>query len=181
MEKSETMPIGVVIERRRSDHPWSDYVWRPVAAIPGAPALDPQGPWTRMREGEDWIQFHGGTLRLELFRAETEAYKVNLSQTPPRIFVLLRREDDPDCEHDYVPFMVTASPYEAQDYLDSGEEIVEGVPMPEDVIAFTKAFVDAHHVDEVFTKRRRKKAEAGDELFSRRPRVAAAVRPRRGN
>ena len=172
MDKNETMPIGVVIERRRSDHPWADHVWRPVAAIAGAPALDPLGPWTELRRGEDWVQFHSGTLTLELFRAETEGYKVNLSQHPPRVFVLLRREDDPDCAHDYVPFLVTVSPYEAQDYLDSGEEIVEGVPMPEEVVAFVQAFVDTHHKDEVFKKRKRDKAKAGDEAFGRRPPVS---------
>ncbi len=171
MEKTETMPLGVVIERRRIDHPWKDHVWRPVAVIPGAPALDPQGPWTRLREGEGWVQYHCGTLNLELFRADTEAYKVNLSQNPPRIFVLLRNEDDPESEHDLVPFLVTASPYEAQDYLDSGEETVEGVPMPEEIAAFIQAFVETHHVEEVFTKRRRQKAASGDELFSRRPPV----------
>lgn len=179
MEKSESVPLGVVIERRRSDHRWSNDIWRPVAVFTGAPDLDPRGPWTRMREGEGWVQFHGGTLTLELFRAETEAYKVNLSQNPPRVFVLLRREDDPESAHDFVPFLVTASPYEAQDYLDSGEEIVEPVAMPEEVIAFTQAFIEAHHVEEVFTKRKRKKAAAGDDLFSPRPRVEPPPRPRR--
>ena len=181
MEKSETMPLGVVIERRRSDHPWSDYAWRPVAVIPGAPARDPQSEWIELRQGEDWVQYHCGTLPLELFRAETEGYKVNLSQKPPRIFVLLRREDDLNSSHDYVPFLVTASPYEAQDYLDSGEEIVEGVPMPEDVAAFVQDFVDAHHKEEVFVKRKRKKAAPGDELFSRRPPVTLPPKARRSN
>jgi len=67
--------------------------------------------------------------------------------------------------------LATASPYEAQDYLESGEETVEGVPMPEEIAAFIQAFVETHHVDEVFTKRRRQKAASGDELFSRRPPV----------
>ncbi|MEO3429380.1 DUF3305 domain-containing protein [Pelagibius sp. CAU 1746] len=179
MEKSETMPLGVVIERQRSDHPWIDFNWRPVAVVPGAPVLDSQGEWTELRRGEGWVQYHCGTLRLELFRAETESYKVNLSQNPPCIYVLLRRDDDPESPHSYLPFLVTASPYEAQDYLDSGEEIVEPVPMPEDVAAFVQAFVDAHHVDEVFTKRKRKKAAPGDELFSRRPPVSLPPKDRR--
>lgn len=180
MEKNETMPLGVVIERRRSDHPWLDFVWRPVAVIPGAPARNPHGEWIELRQGEDWVQYHCGTLPLDLFRAETEGYKVNLSQHPPRIYVLLRQEDDPDSPHEYVPFLVTASPYEAQDYLDSGEEIVEGVAMPDEVVAFVQAFADTHHKEEVFVKRKRKKAEAGDELFSRRPPVSLPPKARRG-
>jgi len=171
MEKVETMPLGVVIERRRIDHPWKDFAWRPISVIPGAPALDPQGDWTRLREGEGWGHYHCGTLKLELFRAETESYRINLSQTPPRIFVVLRSNDDPDIPHDLLAFLVTASPFEAQHYLDSGEEIVEAVAMPEELIAFVQHFVDAHHREEVFTKRRRNKAVKGDDAFSRRPPV----------
>ncbi|WP_420348884.1 DUF3305 domain-containing protein [Pelagibius sp.] len=175
MESSEVLPLGVVVERRRIDHPWKDWAWKPVAVIPGAPPLDPETDWTVLREGEGWVHYHCGTLPLELFRRETEGYKVNLSQEPPQIFVLLRSEDDPESPHEFLPFLVTASPYEAQDYLDSGEEIVEGVPMPPDLVAFVQAFVDAHHVDEVFHKRKRQKARSGDDAFSRQAPVARAA------
>ena len=37
----ETMPVGIVVERRDSSHPWADNIWLPVAVIPGAPAMDP--------------------------------------------------------------------------------------------------------------------------------------------
>ncbi|WP_422367655.1 DUF3305 domain-containing protein [Pelagibius sp.] len=174
MDKSEVLPLGVVVERRRINHPWKDFSWRPVAVIPGAAALEPDAEWKVLREGSDWTQYHCGTLPLELFRRETEGYKVNLTQDPPLIYVLLRSEDDPDSRYDFLPFLVTASPYEAQDYLDSGEEIVEGVAMPADLIAFVQAFVDTHHVDEVFHKRRRQKARSGDDAFSRQPPVKRA-------
>ncbi len=169
MTIQDTLPLGVVLERRRSDHPWQDNVWRPSGVIPGAPTLDPHGSWTLLREGEGFAQYHGGTLTLSLFRKETEAYKVNLSQEPPRIFVILRSEDEPGSAHDIVPFLVTASPYEAQDYLDSGEEIVEGVPMPPDVIAFVQAYVEANHVDEPFYKRKRKRHDPDRVAFGRKP------------
>jgi hypothetical protein len=51
--------------------------------------------------------------------------------------------------------LVTASPFEAQDYCDTGEEIVERVPMPEGLIALIRDFISAHHVEEEFRKRRR--------------------------
>ena len=54
--------------------------------------------------------------------------------------------------------LVTASPYEAQDYADTGEELVEKVPMPEGLVAWIRDFVALHHEDEVFIKRRRNKA-----------------------
>src|SRR3546814_15667026 len=71
MDKTETLPLGVVLEWRRVDHPWKDHDWRPVAVIPGAPPLDPRGPWTLLPEGEAVRQYHAGTLPLELFRSDT--------------------------------------------------------------------------------------------------------------
>ena len=53
--------------------------------------------------------------------------------------------------------LVTASPFEAQDYADNGDDIVEKVPMPEGLVALVRDFVEAHHEEEVFHKRRRDK------------------------
>lgn len=152
----ERVPVGVVLERRKSRHPWLDYAWKPVAAIVGAPARDPRGEWPVAVQGDDWVHFHAGTLTLELFRKETEAYKVNLSQEPPRLFVVMRDPEDPAVDHPLVPVLVTASPFEAQDYLDSGNELVEPVAMPPALIGFLQEFVDRHHVDEPFKKRKRR-------------------------
>ena len=116
-------------------------------------------------------QYHAATLLLELFRKETESYIVNLTDGMPRLYVVLREDDEGTSEHDYVPFLVTASPHEAQDYLDSGEEIVEGIPMPPGVFEWLQAFVDFHHVEEKFVKRKRDKAKRGDDAFSARPPV----------
>ncbi len=169
MAIEETLPLGVVLERREIDHPWQDVSWRPVGVVPGAPACDPKGAWKLLRGGDGWEHYHCGTLKLSLFRKETEAYKVNLSQQPPSIFVVLRGEEEAGAAHEFVPFLVTASPFEAQDYLDSGEEIVEAVPMPPDVVAFVQSFVDEHHVDERFYKRQRKRHDPEQEGFARKP------------
>ena len=178
MTEQETLPLGVVLERRRLDNPWQDFTWQPVAVIPGARPLDPRDEWVALTRGEDWTRYPAGTLPLELFRKEPEGYTVNLSQDPPRLFLVLRGGEDMDCGHDLVPFLVTACPYEAQDYLDSGEEMVEAVLMPEGVVAFVQAYIDRHHVDEPFRKRKRKRYGSGDESFGRRPLATAG---RRGN
>ena len=172
MKAQESLPLGVVLERRRIDHPWQDFDWRPVTVIPGAPALDPEGAWRMLAEGEDWVHYHSGTLTLELFRRETEGYKVNLSNDPPRVFVILRSGEDMGSAHDVVPFLVTACPYEAQDYLDSGEDIVEGVPMPDVVLAWVHDFVDKHHVDEPFKKRKQKRHDPEEVGFGRKAPIA---------
>jgi len=157
MGNQETLALGIVVERRRVDHPWKDHAWVPVDVIPGAPPRDPRGEWLLLKTGDGWSRYHCGTLPLTLFRKETGAYNLSLAQAPPRVFVVLREEADPESAHEVVPFAVTASPTEAEEYLDSSEDIVEPVPMPAELVAFVRDFVAQHHVDEPFIKRKRKR------------------------
>ena len=156
MERMQAMPLGVVIERREIDNPWERYAWRPVAVIPGA---GPVEGWRVLNEGPGWTHFHAATLSLELHRKETEAYKRNLSNEPPTIYVALRSDSDCPDGLDYRPVAVTASPYVAEDLLE-GDDIVEALAMPEGLVAWVQAFIDRHHVDEPFVKRKRKGGSA---------------------
>ena len=176
MERSIVMPLGVVVERREIDNRWQRWRWRPVAVIPGAGEVD---GWKELQRGDRWVRWHAATLPLELYRTDTDAYRYNLSNKPPVIYVVLRPAETDDAPHEVIPFRVTASPFEAQDYLDSGEEIVEGVPMPEGVIAWVQAFIDRHHVDRPFIKRQRKRHDAERTGSARRP-PAARARGRHG-
>ncbi|MEK9752100.1 MAG: DUF3305 domain-containing protein [Rhodospirillaceae bacterium] len=167
---SEKLSVGVVIERRDSDNRWLDYTWHPIAVIPGAPPLEDANQWQLMREGEGWSQFLAGTLEIELHRGETEGYRANLSSTPAQVYVVLVKGEEAD-EPDMVPFLVTACPYEAESYTESGEHVVEGVVMPAEIEAWVRTFVDTHHVEQPFRKRKQRKAydpRKGD--FSRRDR-----------
>ena len=44
-----------------------------------------------------------------------------------------------------------------------GDDLVEAVPMPDGLIAWVQAFIDRHHVDQPFVKRKRKRRSAGTE------------------
>jgi Protein of unknown function (DUF3305) len=151
MPADAVMPISVVIERRASNSPWQDYVWRAVGVLPKAA----DGRGQLLASGEGWAQFQGGTLDLELFRGETEGYLTNLSQPQPVIFVVMRRADDAG-ELDYEPFLATACPYEAMGYTSSDDIITEGVPMPMEVMVWLQEFVALYHVDVPFKKRKNK-------------------------
>lgn len=166
MDKLISMPVGIVVERRELQNRWQKVAWKPVGVLPGAGPVD--GRKLLMR-GEGWARYHMATLPLELHRKETLAYKTNLNDSPPRLFVVLRTDDDPAVEEDIIPFLVTASAFQAQDYLDAGDDIVEGVTMPDAVIAWVQAFCDHHHIDEPFKKRKRKNYNPDDAGFSRRP------------
>jgi Protein of unknown function (DUF3305) len=154
MERSVQMPLGVVIERRQTTSPWQDWAWRPVAVLPGAPPVGAE--WRELLRGGSWTHFHAANLPLTLHRTETDAYLLNLAQQPPRVYVVLRPATEPG-PTPFQPLLITASPVEAESYQSSGDEIVEGVPMPEPVIAWLEAFVARHHVERPFVKRKRKK------------------------
>lgn len=148
------MPVGVVIRKMPGVTRWAKWSWRAVAVLPGAePAM-----WRELRREGEAVEYHAATLTVEVHRAETEAYRVALSDDPPSCFVILRPSEDPDAAWEYDVFGVTLSPFEAQDYADSGEEMVERVPMPGGLIAWLSDFVREHHVDERFVKRKRREA-----------------------
>ena len=125
------MPIGIVVERREIDHPWQSYTWRAVAAIPGAPEVN---EWRVLTTEPGRIRYHAGTLPLEIHHKETEGYRLNLATARPALYVVLRYDEE--VETGIVPFMVTACPYEAQNYLDGDEDLVESMPMPDAVAAW---------------------------------------------
>lgn len=145
------MPLGIVIRRSPGATRWVKHVWKATAVLPGAGLAD----WKELRRDGDTVEFHAATLELELFRTDTEAYLHGLSAKIPAIYVVMR---DGSGSHPLDFVLATASPYEAQDYADTGEELIEKVPMPDGLIAWVRDFVMAHHEDEVFIKRRRKNA-----------------------
>ena len=85
-EKSVSMPVGVVVRRRPAQSRWAKWVWQAIGVLPGAAPAQ----WTVIAEDADTTDFHAATVDLELHRAETEAYRVGLSNAPPTVWVILR-------------------------------------------------------------------------------------------
>lgn len=151
LARNASIPLGVVFERRRIAHPWQEWRWKPVALIPGAPAVAEP---VLLRDGDDRAWYHLATLNLELFADETRDYRLNLSQRPPLVYVLWRSETSmPDGRPE--PFRVTVCHTETQDYLDGGDVVADGVAMPEPVLNLVDAYVRAYHIDVPFKKRQR--------------------------
>ena len=148
-----SLPLGIIIRRTPSVSRWVPFAWKVVAVIPGAG----QANWQPMREEGEAVEFHAATVPLELWRTDTEAYLQGLSARVPTIGVVMRETTDPDADHPLEVLLATASPFETQDYTDSGEELVELVPMPEGLVAYIRDFVNEYHEHEEFVKRRRDK------------------------
>jgi len=72
-------------------------------------------------------------------------------------------------EKDVIPFLVTACPYEAMGYSESGDEIVDGAQMPAPLIAWIQGFIDDFHVDEPFKKRKNKRYDPNEARRGPRP------------
>ena len=153
IQQSQMMPAGIVMRRSPGVTRWAKWAWKATAVLPGA------GPasWREIREEGDVTEFHAGTLNITLYVSDTEAYAHELSTQTPSVYIVLRNpEHETDAPLDLVH--VTVSPYEAQDYCDSGEELVEKVPMPPALLQWVADYVHRHHVEEPFVKRRRNKA-----------------------
>jgi hypothetical protein len=113
--------------------------------------------WKVLRAEGDVTEFHAATLPLTLYVSDAEAYEHELQTRTPCVYAVLR----PTGHNRDMPWsvaLVTASPYEAQDYCDSAEELVEKIPMSDGLLAWIKDFVDTHYEEEVFVKRQRKNA-----------------------
>ena len=177
-ERSTSLTVGVVLAREAIDHPWQDFRWRPVELLIGQPNLS---VGEVIAETKQQTQFYGGSFTVELHRKETSGYLVNLENNPPVVYVVLREAEDDDAEGS-LPVIVetlTVTPFEAQDYLDSGEDIVEPLAMPEPLIAWIQRFVAIHHEEETFIKRKRDKLDIRNEKFGQEPIESIRRRQRR--
>jgi len=168
IERTTSLTVGVVIAREAIDHPWQDFRWRPIDLLIGRTELSVGDV---IAETEQQTQFFGGSFTIELHRKETSGYLVNLENEPPVVYIVLREveDDDPDGTLPVVVETVTVTPFEAQDFLDSGEDIVEPLTMPEPLVAWLQRFVATHHEEEPFIKRKRDKLDIRNEKFGQEP------------
>ncbi|MBQ8102192.1 MAG: DUF3305 domain-containing protein [Afipia sp.] len=144
--------VGVVLRRRTIENPWIDHMWSPVTILENVPAT---APWTVLSQEEGATLYYAGAAFIDLFSAETTNYRDNLADGSPRIWVALRRQDGgPELELT----KVTADPTEGEAMFESGTDVIGTVPMPPEIAAWIAAFVDEFHVEQVFHKRKRDRA-----------------------
>jgi hypothetical protein len=154
--------VGVVVERRKTDSPWTDFVWRGVGVLPDEPEMT---PWTVIREQEGTALFYSGSATIDLYRSETERYRDNLATGAPCIWVVLTPSEG---AWPYAVSAVTADPAEGEAFTEAGANLVEAVPMPEVLHEAIENFIAEHHVETEFVKRERRRADP--EALARRHR-----------
>jgi hypothetical protein len=156
-----TIAVGVLVERSKGASQWVDFHWRPTAVLVGQPDTP---PWTVVAEAGDRTTFYAGPASIELHRTETTNYRANLESPPPSLWVVLRQSGG---EQPYALHLVTADPAEGEAMTEAGNDLVEVVPMPDAVRETIAAFIAEHHVERVFFKRKRDRANP--EALGRRP------------
>jgi hypothetical protein len=164
MSAMDRIPVGVVVQRRKAQSQWVDFVWRPLAVLPGEPEAK---PWTMLSEDADGATFYAGRADVELHPSDTGNYRDNLSTGEPKLWVVLRPTG---AEPPFTVVCVTADGSEGEGYTAAGDDIVETVPMPDAVWDEVDAFIAKHHVERPFYKRKRNRADL--EAMGRRGRVA---------
>jgi hypothetical protein len=147
------IPVGVVVERRKAMSQWADFLWRPVSVLAGRTSA---APWTPLDSEAEAALFFAGEAMIELHRTETANYRNNLASGAPALWVALRPVAS---EPPYEILAVTADPSEGEALTDAGSNIIEAVPMPADIMEAIGRFIDQHHVERRFVKRRRQPAE----------------------
>lgn len=154
--------VGVVVERRKADSPWIDFLWRPVGILPDAPDMQ---AWSVLREEADSVLFYAGSRTVELHRPETARYRDNLATGAPNLWVVLSPSEG---DWPYSLAAVTADPAEGEAFTEAGANLVEVVAMPDVVREVVESFVAEHHVEREFVKRKRDRADP--EALARRQR-----------
>jgi len=141
--------VGIVVERRKAKGAWTDFLWRPVSVLAGKPST---APWTPLGEQREVTLFYAGEAVIELHRTETANYRDNLDSGAPSLWVIMQPTAS---DRPYKLLAVTADPAEGEAFTDAGNNLVESVPMPPDIVAMVDDFVASHHVERPFVKRQR--------------------------
>jgi Protein of unknown function (DUF3305) len=145
-----SIPVGVIVERRKAQSPWADDLYRPVSVLHGVPAA---APGTQISSEEDVITLYAGDAVIELHRTETTGYRDNLASGSPLLWVVLRSS-----QLGLGLQLVTADPAEGEALTGSGNDLVESVPMPSSIRQIVEQFIAEHHVEQPFYKRERSKS-----------------------
>lgn len=144
--------VGVVVRRRTVDNPWIDHMWSPVQLLDEVPATP---AWSVLSSEGGTTLYYAGPAIIDLFSTDTASYRDNLIDGEPRVWIALRQQGG-GVELELTK--VTADPTEGEALFESGSEVIGTVPMPPSIAAWVAAFVDEFHVERVFQKRKRDRA-----------------------
>ena len=135
MESILCIPLGIIVEHRRAD----SRGWRASGVLVGPTRLRAGSPlW---RDGETGYYFAGGRT-LSLYPRGVAAYRRNLEQPVPRLYVVFTAQ-----EREMPPkvHLLTAAADDVESYGTHSRLItVDGLPMPKELRDMVAAYIDEY-------------------------------------
>ena len=178
--------VKIIFEKKILNNKWQSHEWEihdlvlmDMKAGDGYPPINnveilPLRNFDEEKTNNDLKNYFFAQASIDLHRAEAEAYAENLQSSDPAIYIVLREgfyddeieESFEDDDIDVHLAEVSLSPYNIQDYEDSGEDIIKKVPLDGPISELLEKFVEQHFKPEEFIKRKRDRARI-DENISR--------------
>lgn len=146
----EGLTVGVIAVSRKPVTRWAKRGFMPSAVLSAVPAISPR---TRLGPEGDVETWYLGPATIEFHPGDTGHYRDNLNSGRSSVWVALKAGREPEV------LLATVDPYEGEAVAGDPGLVVEAVPMPEPVRAAIVAFFEAHHVEEVFVKRKRERRD----------------------
>ena len=178
--------VKIIFEKKLLNNQWQSHEWEihdlvlmDMKSGDGFPPINnveilPLRNFNKQRTKNNLENYFVAEASIDLHRAEAEAYAENIQSSDPSIYIVLREglyddeieESFEDNDIDVHLAEVSLSPYNIQDYEDSGEDIIKKVPLDGPISELLEKFVEQHFKPEEFIKRKRDRARI-DENISR--------------
>ena len=176
--------VKIILEKKELNNKWQSHEWEvndlmliDIHSGDGYPPIN-NVEILPLRSFEENIDnnlknYFFAEASIDLHRAEAEAYAENMQSSDPSIYIVLREglyddEIDEASYHDDIDIHlaeVSLSPYNIQDYEDSGEDIIKKVPLDGPISNLLEKFVEQHFKPEEFIKRKRDRAKIDENLI----------------
>lgn len=131
-----SMPIAVIMQRRRIHHRWTEDTWAAIAVVPDPGELPLLQPLACADDQEAYLV---SGLRLDLYPDEIDGYFENWAAPEPKVFVLWRMQDGRA-----MPLQASVSYGEGTRMFDSGDS-ADGVMMSGEIHAWLADFLRQHY------------------------------------
>jgi hypothetical protein len=144
MEGTLCIPLGVIVERVKTDGRWRIQDWRAAGVMLGITRLQPGS--VLWREGHAMTCF-AGRQTLCLRPGDVAFYRDNLRQLMPRLYTVFNNR--PGDNQPPTPKLITVAPHEAQRYADADASRVHIIMMPKAILDLVEAYIEEYNAPTV--------------------------------
>ena len=177
--------VKIIFKKKLLDNKWQSHEWEihdlvlmDMESGDGFPPINnveimPLRSFKNDSVKDNFRNYFFAEASIDIHRAEAEAYAENLQSSDPAIYIVLREglyddeieESDENSDIDVHLAEVSLSPYNIQDYEDSGEDIIKKIPLKGPISDLLEKFVEQHFKPEEFIKRKRDRARIDENVI----------------